>query len=525
MKAKALERGLISPDQAARMSDREAVQLIYRPGFSTAERITGVSGRGVGMDVVKTNIERVGGTIDVASNIGAGTSVHIKIPLTLAIIPGMVVEGGGERFVIPQVSLVELVRLEEEQAAERIEHIHNAPVCRLRGKLLPLVYLNETLELNRTGTEPNQPGTKNREQAVHIVVLQAEDRQFGLVVDGIRDTQEIVVKPLGKQLKGLEAYSGATVMGDGRVVLILDVAGVARLAGLNTTQYASGARETVAVTGASDAHASERQALLLFHSPGFERLAVPLSLVSRLEEFAGSRVEQSGGRPVVQYRDRILPLVSLTSLASVTPTGATVNRSRTGMEKGLDRDPLQADPLQVIVFMDGARGLGLVVGEILDIVQEAVHMRKQASQRGLLGSAVIGGQVTDFLDLRAVVEASGERWTSQAARSRSATVLVAGGSGFVRTLLRASIEMSGHHVIEASNRAEALEKMSRERIDLIALSPDLEKDAEQAEGGGSLLALLRKQAGRDVPMLPLESSGAADHLQLTASLEGLLAQV
>ena len=544
VKGKALERGLISPDQAARMSDREAVQLIYRPGFSTAERITGVSGRGVGMDVVKTNIERVGGTIDVASNFGSGTSVHIKIPLTLAIIPGMVVEGGGERFVIPQVSLVELVRFEEEQASERIEHIHNAPVCRLRGKLLPLVYLNETLglsggwnsESNSGRADPaNAPGSIDSsagessqnprhamrgEQAVNIVVLQAEDRQFGLVVDGIRDTQEIVVKPLGKQLKGLDAYSGATVMGDGRVVLILDVAGVARLAGLNTTQYASGAREAAAAAGATDAHASERQALLLFHSPGFERLAVPLALVSRLEEFPGARVEHSGGRPVVQYRDRILPLVSL---ASVAP--ARLLTDGASRDNGKACDPLEADPLQVIVFMDGARGLGLVVGEILDIVQEEVHIRKRASQPGLIGSAVIGGQVTDFLDLRAVVDASGEKWASGAARSRRATVLVAGSSSFTRTLVRTSVEMGGHHVIEASSRTEAIEKMSRQRIDLVALAPDLENDLEQAEGGGSLIALLRKQAGRDVPLLPLDSSAAADHLQLTASLESMLAQV
>jgi CheY-like chemotaxis protein len=180
--------------------------------------------------------------------------------------------------------------------------------------------------------------------------------------------------------------------------------------------------------------------------------------------------------------------------------------------------------LQVIVFMDGARGLGLVVGEIVDIVEEAVHIRKQGSERGLLGSAVIGGQVTDFLDLRAVIEASGEKWMAGEERSPVATVLVAGASGFTRTLIRASIEMGGHRVVEAGSRVEAIERMTRQRIDVVALAPELENNVEQAGSGGSLIALLRKQAGREVPMLPF-GTAAADHLHLTASLESLLAQV
>jgi two-component system, chemotaxis family, sensor kinase CheA len=520
VKSKALERGLITPDQATRMSDREVIQLIYYPGFSTAERISGISGRGVGMDVVKTNIERAGGTIDVTSRRGEGTAVHIKIPLTLAIIPGMVVEGGGERFVIPQVSLMELVRLEEEHVGERIERIHDAPVCRLRGKLLPLVYLNEILKLDPVATS----GAEGRDQSVNIVVLQAEDRQFGLVVDGIRDTQEIVVKPLGKHLKGLAAYSGATVMGDGRVVLILDVLGVARLAGLATSQYAAEARAAAAAAGSeAESRTSERQALLLFRSPGFERMAVPLSLVSRLEEFPGSRVEQSGGRPVVQYRDRILPLVSLQSL-----DGASLDRaSMEGMS--FDRTPAGTgdaahDPLQVIVFLDGGCGLGLVVGEILDIIEESVQVRKKAHRRGLLGSAVVGGQVTDFLDLQTVIEACGEGWP-RGARNQTATVLVADASGFNRAMIRSSIEMAGHHVVEAANATEAVAKMSRYRIDLMALSADLAADREQAAGGGSLIAILRKHAGRDVPVLPPGVNGAGDYGQMASSIDDLLARV
>jgi two-component system chemotaxis sensor kinase CheA len=232
-------------------------------------------------------------------------------------------------------------------------------------------------------------------------------------------------------------------------------------------------------------------------------MAVPLSLVSRLEEFPSSRVERSGGRPVVQYRDRILPLVSLESLDG----GSLDPESREGAP----------DPLQVIVFLDGGRGMGLVVGEILDIIEESVQVRKKAHRRGLLGSAVIGGEVTDFLDLHSVIEASGENWSGNT-RTQQATVLIAAASGFNRAMVRSSVEMAGHRVVEAANATEAVAVMSRRRIDLVALSSDV----EQGDGRGSLIALLRKHAGREVPVLPLEAD-AAGHEQLTASIESLLA--
>jgi two-component system, chemotaxis family, sensor kinase CheA len=216
---KAVQAGLIAPEQADRMSDRELVNLVFLPGFSTADRVTQFSGRGVGMDVVRTNIEKIGGTVDVDSRPGRGTTVRMKIPLTLAIIPALTVTTGGDRYAIPQVSLLELVRLEGEQVRKGIEWAHGVPVYRLRGNLLPLVYLARELRVESAGSG----------EAVHIVVLQADDRQFGLVVDGIHDTEEIVVKPLQKQLKGVAAFSGATIMGDGRVALILDVDAVINL--------------------------------------------------------------------------------------------------------------------------------------------------------------------------------------------------------------------------------------------------------------------------------------------------------
>jgi two-component system chemotaxis sensor kinase CheA len=398
----------------------------------------------------------------------------------------MVVESGGERFVIPQVSLVELVRLEEEQARERIERIHGAPVCRLRGKLLPLVHLNRILSLSPEGE------TGGTGEVTSIVVLQAEDRQFGLVVDGIRDTQEIVVKPLGKQLKGVAAYSGATVMGDGRVVLILDVPGIAQLAGFSAAGYANELR-TGAGSASEDNKAADRHAVLLFRSPGCARMAVPLALVARLEEFPRERLEYSGGRRVIQYRDRILALTSLDQVLGSAP----------GIDEGVD-------PLQVIVFMNGEQGLGLVVGEILDIVEDTVHIRKSSRREGVLGSAVVGGQVTDFLDLEAVLRASGEHWL-EGARRRAATVLVAGNSAFARAMVRASVEMAGHRVIECANQHELIDGIEKRRVDMIALA----SDADQAAGQGSLLALIRQHSNRSIPVLTLgtgrpESTEPAD---------------
>ncbi len=220
---KAVERGVLTADRAARLSPREAFGLIFAPGFSTAEQVTNVSGRGVGMDVVKTNIEKIGGSVDVNSESGRGTTIRIKIPLTLAIIPALVVSTGDERFAIPQVSLLELVRLEAEQARTAIEHVCDAPVYRLRGELLPLVYLDRALDVKSAAAARS---------TVNIVVLQADGRPFGLVVERVSDTAEIVVKPLGKQLKNLSCFAGATIMGDGHVALILDVLGLAQASGV-----------------------------------------------------------------------------------------------------------------------------------------------------------------------------------------------------------------------------------------------------------------------------------------------------
>ena len=378
LRNKALERGLITQERAGSMSDQDFRRLIFLAGFSTAEKITNISGRGVGMDVVKTNIEKIGGVIDLESELGRGSIFKIRIPLTLAIVPALIITSGGERFAIPQVNLLELIRINEEQRGAAIEYVHSNPVYRLRGKLLPIVHLNRELEL-----------TPGRSSAVNIVVLQAGQHQFGLVVDQINDTQEIVVKPLDKVLQDVPVFAGATIMGDGRVALILDVLGVAQQARIlneshdhNVATHPHEARD----------RNSERQTLLLVRSPGNGRLAIPLAPVSRLEEFPADQVESAGEIDVIQYRGQILPLIRLQDILSERRTPDRLAHAEVNVPT--------SNLLEVIVFGDGARRIGLAVDEIIDIVQDVFEIKGRSTRKGVAGTLVIQNRVTELFDVQ-----------------------------------------------------------------------------------------------------------------------------
>jgi len=479
VKQKAVEKGLLRQEQAQKLTDREALSLIFNPGFSTADTVTNVSGRGVGMDVVKTHIEKIGGVVDVFSRPGEGATVKLKIPLTLAIIPGLVITSGGERFVIPQVSLLELIRLEGDGSEKHIEHVHGTPVYRRRGSLLPIAYLNQVLGLKSAG----------QAEAVSMVVLQAEDRQFGLVVDGINDTQEIVVKPLGKQLKGLTVYAGATIMGDGRVALILDVLGIGQRSGVlaEFREQARGAAEQKTQAGI------EQQRLLLFRAGSFERLAVPLSLVARLEEFPQSAIEHAGGCQVVQYRNRILPLVPLRAL----------------LAPGMAGEEEAPDLVQVVVFNDGDRSVGLVVDQILDVAEEAVAVRQKSGFRGLLGSAVVGKRVTDFLDLNYVIQEAAKNWVHGAGVLASGKrVLIAEASAFSRGLIRSGLDMAGYQVLEAANLDDAIRGLGQQPVDVVVAALDLPPN-----GSSALVAAMRgRPEWEAIPVLALADT--ADQVRL-----------
>jgi two-component system chemotaxis sensor kinase CheA len=405
VKRKAIEKGLVTPESLASLSESEALNLIFLPGLSTADKVTNVSGRGVGMDVVRTNIEKISGTIEVESRLGQGIRLKLKIPLTLAIIPALMVRSGRELFAIPQANLVELVRVDVE-AGERIEVIHGAEFYRLRGELLPLVRLSRILGLGHgaaihglgngaaihrmtDASAPTPTQEKSDAEETNIVVLGSGGQSFGLVVDAVSDREEIVVKPLNRHVKGLNVFAGATILGNGTVALILDVSGIAEKGGIHQT--AAGAELKSEEKLETREHGAQ-ETLLLFTLSGRDRYAIPLSLVARLEEFRAGKVERAAGREVVQYREDLLPLIRLDRVI--------------GSGSAADGETLPA-----ILFAKNGKNIGLIVGQILDTVQEEMLLHPApAGKIGVKGSLVIQGLTTDLLDIEQIIESVEPGW-------------------------------------------------------------------------------------------------------------------
>jgi two-component system chemotaxis sensor kinase CheA len=378
---------MLGAEEAERLNDREAMNLIFLPGFSTAEKITNVSGRGVGMDVVKTNIEKIGGTVDLSSTLGEGSAVMIRIPLTLAIIPALIITSGGGRYAIPQVSLVELVRLDPEQARTAIEFVHGTPVYRLRGNLLPVVSLGRTLG-DESGDGPHRPRS---DEAVNMVVLQSDDRQFGLVVASINDTEEIVVKPLSKQLKGTTAFAGATIMGDGKVALILDVSASPSGPGWS--------RRCTSGPCPARPRARPRSAPTRSRRCSCARWAAARGWPSRCRRWRAWRSsptpDWSAGRAAGDPVPRADP-------AAPAPVG------------GAGRAPPRAAEAQAVtgrvqvIVHNGPRGsVGLVVDQILDIVEESFTCSARPAGPACWARRVIQGRVTELLDMEHAIAAPG----------------------------------------------------------------------------------------------------------------------
>ena len=377
---KAVENGLLRPDQVAQMDRREIMSMVFQPGFSTAAKVTNVSGRGVGMDVVKTNIERIGGAVTVDSTPGEGTVWRLTIPLTLAIIQALTVDCGDQRYVVPQVSVLELVFIDGQ--ATKIEYTSGAPVYRLRGNLLPLVRLDRALGLDVSG-----------DQGVYIMVLQADGRRFGLVVDRVLNTEEVVVKALNTRFKDIGMYAGATILGDGKVGLILDVPALARRSHL----AGEGARgESLVGTSRATGSTSSGERLLVT-AVGERRVAIPLDTVTRLEEFPRDRIEQAGSREVVQYRGQILPLMRLSHLL------------------GAYGETEESDTVSVVVYSENNRSVALVVDRIVDIAENSTTTaRRDVEEDGLIGTAVIQQRVTELLDVRRAILAADPNFYSDA---------------------------------------------------------------------------------------------------------------
>jgi two-component system chemotaxis sensor kinase CheA len=427
IRAKALANGLATESDLASMSDQQILQFIFKAGFSTAEKVTAVSGRGVGMDVVRTNIEKIGGTVDLQSEVGKGSKFTIKIPLTLAIVSALIVESGRERFAIPQISVVELVRA-SATGENRIERLKGAPVLRLRNRLLPLVSLRSLLKLD---------SAPQAEEDAYIVVTQVGNYTFGMMVDRVFDTEEIVVKPVAPILRDIALFSGNTILGDGTVIMILDPNGIAQASGQANGSSDSAEAEAAQIAAET---AKEKTTLLVVRAGDGAPMAVPLALVSRLEDFDRTSFEQSGAQTVVQYRGQLMPLVAC-------------NQNWTPRE-GAGRQP-------VVVFTDNDRAMGLLVDEIVDIVEDAVRIEMSTDVPGVLGSAVIAGKATDIVDVGFFLQHAFDDWfrtgTTEAfqhGKERKRLLLV-DDSPFFRNMVTPLLQVAGYEVIPAENGEHA----------------------------------------------------------------------
>ncbi|MGY3531249.1 hybrid sensor histidine kinase/response regulator [Bradyrhizobium sp. USDA 4452] len=425
IKAKALQNGLVTEAELEKMTEAQIHKFIFAPGFSTAAQVTSVSGRGVGMDVVRTNIDQIGGTIDIKSVAGEGASVTIKIPLTLAIVSALIVEAGGDRFAIPQLSVVELVRA-RANSEHRIERIKDTAVLRLRNKLLPLIHLKKLLKID------DGASTADAENGF-IVVTQVGSQTFGIVVDGVFHTEEIVVKPMSTKLRHIDMFSGNTILGDGAVIMIIDPNGIAKALG------ASGSSAHDMADDNASAHANSGEqltSLLVFRAGSSQPKAVPLGLVTRLEEIATDKIELSNGRYMVQYREQLMPLVQMA---------------------GVEVQTQGAQP--ILVFADDGRSMGLVVDEIIDIVEEKLNIEVAGSQDGILGSAVIKGQATEVIDVGHFLPMAFADWFSRKEMRPSASaqsVLLVDDSAFFRNMLAPVLKAAGYKVRTAPNAQEGL---------------------------------------------------------------------
>jgi two-component system, chemotaxis family, sensor kinase CheA len=424
IRMKVLDNGLATDGELEGMDDQQIQQYIFKAGFSTAEKVTSDSGRGVGMDVVRTNIDKIGGTIELKSIEGQGSTFTIKIPFTLPIVSALVIECGGERFAIPQISVLELVRA-SAQSDNVIEMINDAPVLRLRNRLLPLVSLYDVLKLGE-----KKEGLADE---LFIVVAQVGTYTFGIIVDQVFDTEEIVVKPVTPILKDISFYLGNTILGDGSVIMILDPNGIA-----STTGEVTGAKGADAGVQAQEL-GEQKTSLLVFRAGGDALKAVPLGLVARLEEIDMSTVERANGQFLVQYRGHLMPLVPF-------------NPSHQWKTEGRQ---------QILVFTDRDRSMGLAVDEIVDTVEEILVIELKSEQPGVIGSAVIDDKVTDVIDAGHYLTQGFADWfgTKKASGDNGVAtkrVLLVDDSLFFRDLLRPVLSVAGYEVTTAETADEAL---------------------------------------------------------------------
>lgn len=476
IKNKAIENGIITEDEAASMTENQIHRLVFAAGLSTAQKVTSLSGRGVGMDVVRNNIEQIGGTVDLNSVGGEGTTFTIKIPLTLAIVSALIVEAGKDRFAIPQLSVLELVRTSGD-GEHRVERIHNTRVLRLRDTLLPLVDLADILQI---------PKSENAPENAFVVVMVVGEQRFGVVVDNVFDTEEIVVKPLAKTLSSIPTFSGNTILGDGTVIMIVDPNGIAKAANVNEEAERTADSDEIEARRAADT-----TALLLFKAGGGEPKSVPLSLVTRLEEINNSTIEFVDGEQLVQYRGGLMPLVQIGGYAALDEN---------------ERQP-------VLVFTDRGRSVGLVVDEIVDIVEEVLNIQKSAESPGIIGAAVLKGKATEVIDVGHYLTMAYHDWFENAQKDQTIEapaqqrILLVDDNAFFRNMVAPLLAAAGYTVTAVGSAAEAWKlNEAGEQFDVIV--SDIEMPDETGVAFATKLA--QDDHWSTVPRLALSAMGQND---------------
>jgi len=540
--ASAVSKGLITAEQAQIMSDKEKINLIFLPGFSMAKKVTDVSGRGVGMDVVKTNLDKLGGQVEIISEVGKGTTISIKLPLTLAIIPCQIITTSGERYAIPQVNLEELLRIPANQVKKRVEKVGNAEVVRLRGNLLPLIRLSDVIEAERTYWDPVEGEQKpdrrgsiadrrgkhsplfqntgdNQEEdrqavadaravndrrysaasALNIVVVSTNSMKYGLIVDRLQDSEEIVIKPLGRHLQHCKGYAGATIMGDGRIALILDVTNLARMAHLTSIDGTDRANEVALAAEELIRTQKDRQALLIFRSSEHEQFAVPLNQVERIEKIKRSEIEDMGGKRVMQYRGGSLALITVDDISSVHPLA-------------------DQEDLLVIVFNICAKPIGLLAIGPIDAIEITSEIDGVTlKQPGIMGSIIIDGHTTMLVDVFEIVQTLFPDWFAEkpifeAAKASgiTPTILIAEDSNFFRNQVKGYMTESGYNVIEGADGAIAWDLLQKHADEISMLVTDIEMPNMN---GFELTEIIRKnQKFNKLPIIALTTLAADEDI-------------
>ncbi|MCU4137338.1 MAG: Chemotaxis protein histidine kinase CheA [Thermodesulfobacteria bacterium] len=463
IRQKAVEKGFLTQEEATLASEKELLGLIFKPGFSTAETVTQLSGRGVGMDVVKTNIEKLGGSIEINTVRGKGTTVKIKIPLTLAIIPALIVTSGDYRYAIPQINLKELVNIQPEKDLLKVG---NTEFYRLRGEIIPVLRLSEVLKSN--GKDEDQ---KN------LVILTTGEKFIGLLVDKIFASEEIVVKPLGKWFKNIPIYSGATIMGDGKLALILDVIGLSQFIGISMEEVEKKYETTVIKTKTS----SEETIFLLLFDVGEDRLALPIALISRLDKIKANEIQISGGKEIIIYKDEVIPIIRLENYLPLQNISSQ-------------------EEYNVLFFTERNKTCGILCSKIVGTLETTLEVEEGIyNHPGILGHRIINGKTVLFIDIYKIIEMYDPDWfIVKIKEEKKKKILLVEDSAFFRNMIKNYLEGSGYEVELAENGKKALNKLASDgHFDLIIT------DLEMPEMDGfELIKVLRSNPDyQNIPII------------------------